>query len=236
MGSLCGPLHPKEAATGHREIHSSNCHFNLLDQSRWCKSMKYIPEASQKLRALAANALAEVNQSRPPPLMPLTLQLLESKAIEIALLNTLIKISCMNMQDRHYDIYTEETAKDNIIHRHSYILLASRLSAEDDNTTPSDRVLGFLAFRPILENGKRQLYIWELQIDARYQRKGLGQMLIWSLIDLGKNVMSPEKFSLCLTCSKRNEAGYIAYTKLGFALNGDSEDEDPFWILELQVE
>lgn len=41
---------------------------------------------------------------------------------------------------------------------------------------------------------------------------------------------------LCLTCSKRNEAGYIAYTKLGFALNGDSEDEDPFWILELQVE
>ncbi|EFO63100.1 Hypothetical protein GLP15_4401 [Giardia lamblia P15] len=198
--------------------------------------MKYIPEVSQKLRALASNGSFEASQSRSPSAVPMTLQLLESKAIEITLLNTLVKISCMNMQDRHYEVYTEETAKDNIIHRHSYVLLASRLSAEDDDTAPSDHVLGFLAFRPILENSKRQLYIWELQIDARYQRKGLGQMLVWSLINLGKNVMSPKKFSLCLTCSKRNEAGYIAYTKMGFVPNGDSDDEDPFWILELQVE
>lgn len=198
--------------------------------------MKYIPEASQKLRDLTRDASYTGRHVALPSGISLTLKLLESKAIEPTVLAKLVRISCVNMQTRHYDIYTEETAEDNIIHRHSYVLLASLLSTEDSNTILPDNVAGFLAFRPIVENGKRQLYIWELQIGADYQRKGMGQMLVSSLIDLGRKVMAPKQFSLCLTCSKRNAAGYAAYMRMGFILNGDSDDDDPFWILELQVE
>lgn len=198
--------------------------------------MKYIPEASHKLRELARHTPYEIKAIMPPSGIPLVLQLLESKTIEPALLDVLIKISCVNMESRHYEAYTEETAKDNIVHRHSYVLLASLMSGAADNATSLNHVIGFLAFRPILENGKRQLYVWELQVAASYQRKGLGQMLISSLIELGRQVMDHEKFSLCLTCSKRNETGYAAYVKMGFNLNGDSDDDDPFWILELQAE
>lgn len=197
--------------------------------------MKYITEASQKLREMIKEKQYEWGHITLSSGLSITINLLDSKAIEPTVLIKLVKLSCTNMQSRHYDIYTDATAKDNIIHRHSYILLASIVPTEDDNTILSDSIIGFLAFRPIIENGKKQLYIWELQIETNYQRKGIGHLLVSTLIDLGRRVIAPERFSLCLTCSKRNETGYAAYIKMGFILNGDSDDDDPFWILELQV-
>ena len=77
------------------------------------------------------------------------------------------------------------------------------------------QLLGFACFRFLIDGGRPVLYVWELQIDASVQGKGLGKYLMSQLESLA-SMTSPGITYIILTCLRNNLPALTFYKKLGY--------------------
>lgn len=77
------------------------------------------------------------------------------------------------------------------------------------------QLLGFACFRFLIDGGRPVLYVWELQIDASVQGKGLGNYLM-SQVERLASMTSPAITYILLTCLRNNIPALTFYKKLGY--------------------
>lgn len=81
--------------------------------------------------------------------------------------------------------------------------------------SPGSQLVGFACFRFLIDGGRPVLYVWELQIHASFQGKGLGQFLM-SQVERFASMTSPGITCILLTCLRNNIPALTFYEKLGY--------------------
>ena len=93
-----------------------------------------------------------------------------------------------------------------------------------------DTPVGFLMLHKDTE--KPEYFLWRMMIDERYQRMGFGYKAMELLIDYVKGL--PKASELLTSCVPGEGSPEDFYNKLGFARNGEMEDDEVVMSLSLE--
>ncbi|XP_050078534.1 N-alpha-acetyltransferase 40 [Anopheles maculipalpis] len=97
----------------------------------------------------------------------------------------------------------------------------ARYLVATDQTTK--KPAAYTMFRFDLDYGRSVLYCYELQVEAEFQRKGLGAFMMKALEQMAKH-FSMER--VVLTVLKNNEDGMRFYRRLGYEVDDMSPDKE----------
>lgn len=94
----------------------------------------------------------------------------------------------------------------------------------------ADNPVGFLMLYKDTE--KPEYFLWRMMIDERYQRMGFGYKAMELLIEYVKGL--PNASELLTSCVPGEGSPEDFYNKLGFARNGEMEDDEVVMSLPLK--
>lgn len=90
----------------------------------------------------------------------------------------------------------------------------------------SDKVVGFVSMRLVMDYGLKKLYLYEIHVDPQYQGHGIGKKLmeyVHQLSDLLSQYPEPLKSTgVSLTVFADNTRAYQMYQSLGYHLTDNS--------------
>uniref|UniRef100_A0A915CPI3 N-alpha-acetyltransferase 40 n=1 Tax=Ditylenchus dipsaci TaxID=166011 RepID=A0A915CPI3_9BILA len=96
---------------------------------------------------------------------------------------------------------------------------ARYLILNSNNSFDSTNLVGYVHYRFVMENGYAVLYCYEIQIEPKYQKQGIGSVMMYMLEELAKSIASMEKI-MCTVLT------YNLPSLAFFEKNGFTQDEE----------
>lgn len=95
-----------------------------------------------------------------------------------------------------------------------------------------DRMVGYVMV--IYDYDIREYDIWHMMIDAEEQGKGYGRAALRKVLDYIRQKPFGDSDRVALTCNRENAAACRLYQSMGFALTGNSDEDEVELALELK--
>lgn len=159
--------------------------------------------------------------------------------LESATRDAIVALFEANMKEQYEQSdwgYDAETKVRELFEPEARYLLAFDADASDDDASA---LAGFVHFRFVDDDAVEVLYVYEIQVAARMQRKGLGKFLMQTLLLVARK----QRMKLVvLTVFKTNAAALAFYQhKLGFSIDETSpsvcgDDSQSYEILSKAVD
>eukprot|EP00981_Chlorochromonas_danica_P006417 scaffold1389_cov251-Ochromonas_danica.AAC.15 len=117
-----------------------------------------------------------------------------------------------------------------LFHPASRFLLLTQKNNDNDSESDNDRVVvGYLIFRFTWDDEDEPeypvLYVYELQVDSRFRRQGVGAYLLDYTVQLAAHFNMRK---VMLTCLKNNPEAMSFYRKMGFGIDVNSPSRGGF--------
>jgi len=149
-----------------------------------------------------------------------------------ALARDVLDLTRKNMEELYKEVWgwDDEAKRKELEHPHARILVAyevsnDRVEGEAAKVQTDTHLMGFLNFRFVLDNNRPTIYIYEAQVKAEFQGRGLGMSLMMLAEELGR--VANMNTSM-LTALKSNDRALNFYkTKLGYHLDCSSPELHP---------